>query len=148
MLNHWDALTLFLRQPGAPLDNNICERAMKKAILHLKNVLFYKTLNGARVGDIFMSLIHICSLNGVNSIEYFTVLQEHEAEMTLNPEKWLPWNYTAALLSPLNQNPQSAMSGCPAKNRTHHSARVFFLVYARLPKGHKECVLAKARQKR
>jgi transposase len=28
-LNHWTKLTLFLRQPGAPIDNNI-ERALKK----------------------------------------------------------------------------------------------------------------------
>ena len=57
MLKRWDKLTLFLRQPGAPLDNNICEQALKKVILHRKNALFYKTENGARVGDIFMSLI-------------------------------------------------------------------------------------------
>jgi len=24
MLNHWEPLTLFLRVPGAPLDNNLC----------------------------------------------------------------------------------------------------------------------------
>ena len=57
MLRHWEKLTLFLRQPGAPLDNNVCERALKKAILHRKNAYFYKTLNGARVGDLFMSVI-------------------------------------------------------------------------------------------
>jgi transposase len=34
MLKHWEPLTLFLRQAGAPLDNNICERALKMAILH------------------------------------------------------------------------------------------------------------------
>jgi len=51
LLKHWRALTLFLRQPGAPLDNNICERALKKAILNRKNALFYKTLNGAQIGD-------------------------------------------------------------------------------------------------
>jgi hypothetical protein len=34
MLKRWPALTLFLRQAGAPLDNNICERALKMAILH------------------------------------------------------------------------------------------------------------------
>jgi hypothetical protein len=50
MLNHWEALTLFLREPGAPLDNNVCEKALKRAILHRKNSLFYKTLNGAQVG--------------------------------------------------------------------------------------------------
>ena len=60
---HWLKLTLFLREPGAPLDNNICERALKKAILHRKNSLFFKTENGARVGDIFMSLIHSAELN-------------------------------------------------------------------------------------
>src|ERR1035438_2805539 len=57
MQRHWKALTLFLRQPGAPLDNNICERALKLAVLHRKNALFYRTLNGAQVGDLFMSLI-------------------------------------------------------------------------------------------
>ena len=97
MLRHWEPLTLFLREAGAPLDNNLCERALKKAILHRKNALFYKTLNGARVGDLFMSLIHTCSLVGVNPVEYLTALQEHVAEMTQNPEKWLPWNYAAAL---------------------------------------------------
>jgi hypothetical protein len=55
---HWEPLTLFLRQPGAPLDNNIAERALKKAILYRKNAYFYKIQNGARVGDVFISLIH------------------------------------------------------------------------------------------
>src|SRR5208282_4406833 len=66
LLKHWERLTLFLRQSGAPLDNNICERALKRAILHRKNSLFYKTENGARVGDLFMSLIHTCELCGAN----------------------------------------------------------------------------------
>jgi hypothetical protein len=56
LLNHWQALTLFLREKGAPLDNNLCERALKKAILNRKNALFYKTPHGAMVGDLFMSL--------------------------------------------------------------------------------------------
>jgi hypothetical protein len=68
MLRHWMPLTLFLREPGAPIDNNIVERILKKAILHRKHSLFYKTLNGARVGDLFMSLIHTCELNGVQSL--------------------------------------------------------------------------------
>ncbi|MHC4179722.1 MAG: IS66 family transposase, partial [Planctomycetota bacterium] len=64
MLKHWQKLTLFLRVPGAPLDNNICERTLKKAILHRKNALFYKSTNGAHVGDVFMSLIYTCELCG------------------------------------------------------------------------------------
>ncbi len=77
MLRHWMPLTLFLREAGAPVDNNLVERALKKAILHRKNSLFYKTENGAEVGDLFMSLIHTCELNGVNSFDYLTELLQH-----------------------------------------------------------------------
>ena len=93
LLNHWQPLTLFLREPGAPLDNNVCERALKKAILNRKNAMFYKTLNGAWVGDLFMSLIHTCELNGVNPFRYLTELQRHAAEVKLMPAAWMPWNY-------------------------------------------------------
>jgi transposase len=97
MLRHWDKLTLFLRQAGAPLDNNVCERALKKAILHRKNALFYKTQNGARVGDVFMSLIYTCQLNEVNPFDYLSQLQRHAEEVAATPECWLPWNYRAAV---------------------------------------------------
>jgi hypothetical protein len=93
MLKHWKKLTLFLRQAGAPLDNNICERALKKAILHRKNSLFYKTDAGARVGDAYMSLIHTCALNGADPFNYITQLQRHAKEVREKPAKWMPWNY-------------------------------------------------------
>jgi transposase len=94
---HWTKLTLFLRQSGAPLDNNIAERALKKAILHRKNALFYKTINGARVGDLFMSLIHTCELNKANPFDYLTELLRHPAEMKAHPAEWMPWNYRETL---------------------------------------------------
>jgi transposase len=93
LLRHWRPLTLFLRQAGAPLDNNIVERAIKKAVLHRKNALFYRTINGAQVGDLFMSFIHTCDLNGINSFDYLTELQRHAAELLANPAEWMPWNY-------------------------------------------------------
>jgi transposase len=98
LLKHWHRLTLFLRQPGAPLDNNICERGLKKAILHRKNSLFYKTRNGARVGDLYMSLIHTCELAGANAFDYLTELQRHVAELKKCPADWMPWNYRETLL--------------------------------------------------
>jgi len=97
MLDHWEKLTLFLRVPGAPLDNNICEQVLKRAILHRKNALFYKTLNGARVGDVFMSLIHTCQLNDVNPFDYLTELQRHAEDLASHPENWMPWNYREML---------------------------------------------------
>src|SRR6516165_2324164 len=95
-LKHWEELTLFLRQAGAPLDNNVCERALKKAILHRKNALFYKTRNGAHVGDLFMSLIYTCQLNQANPFDYLTQLQRHADELATSTEVWMPWNYRAA----------------------------------------------------
>ncbi len=97
MLRHWDKLTLFLRQVGAPLDNNVAERALKKAILHRKNALFYKTRNGTRVGDLFMSLIYTCQLNGANPFDYLTQLQQHSEQVAASPSLWMPWNYREAL---------------------------------------------------
>jgi hypothetical protein len=93
VLKRWDALTLFLRKAGAPLDNNICERALKMTIMHRKNSLFYKTRRGARVGDIYMTLIHTCELNGINSFDYLNQLQLHAADVEQHPDHWMPWNY-------------------------------------------------------
>jgi transposase len=94
---HWEKLTLFLRVAGAPLDNNICERALKKAILHRKNALFFKTKHGAAVGDLYLSLIHTCELNGGNPFEYLTALQRHAAAVAAAPGEWMPWNYRERL---------------------------------------------------
>jgi transposase len=95
-LKHWEELTLFLRQAGAPRDNNVCERALKKAILHRKNALFYRTRNGAKVGDLFMSLIYTCQLNEANPFDYLTELQQHTEALAVCPERWMPWNYRDA----------------------------------------------------
>jgi transposase len=70
---------------------------LKKAILHRKNALFYKTQNGAGVGDLFMSLIYTCQLNQVNPFDYLTQLQRHADALAASPERWMPWNYRAAL---------------------------------------------------
>ena len=86
-----------MRVAGAPLDNNICERALKKAILHRKNALFFKTKHGAAVGDLYLSLIHTSELNCGNPFEYLTALQRHAAAVTASPREWMPWNYRERL---------------------------------------------------
>ncbi|OIQ65616.1 transposase IS66 family protein [mine drainage metagenome] len=99
MRKHWGPLTLFLREPGAPLDNNACEAVVKRAIMHRKNSLFYRSATGARTGDTFMSLIHSAELNGVEPFEYLIELLKHPGEVERDPAKWMPWTYQAALNS-------------------------------------------------
>jgi transposase len=98
LLRHWQPLTLFLHQAGAPLDNNIVERALKRAVLHRKNALFYRTLHGAEVGDLFMSLIHTCQLCDANCFDYLIELQRHARELADCPAEWMPWNYRDTLM--------------------------------------------------
>lgn len=93
MLKHWQKLTTFLRVSGAPLDNNVCERALKKVILHRKNSLFYKSENGSSIGDMFMSIIYTCEQAGVNPFNYLNALQDNADLAKTTPSKWMPWNY-------------------------------------------------------
>jgi len=95
MRKHWKELTLFLREPGAPLDNNLCEATIKRAIMHRKNSLFYRTVTGARTGDTFMSLIHSAEMNGVEPFEYLIELLKHPDEVRRDPGQWMPWSYPA-----------------------------------------------------
>jgi hypothetical protein len=92
-LNHWEELTLWLREEGAPLDNNEAERSLKQFILMRKNSLFFKTEHGAAVGDILASLIQTCRLNGVNAWEYLVTIISNKADARRNRERFLPWSY-------------------------------------------------------
>jgi transposase len=105
MQKRWKKLTRFLHIPGAPLDNNVVERGLKKAILHRNNSRFYKTQNGARVGDLYMSLIHSAELEGVDPFDYLSELLRHSAELRECPGDWMPWNYRQTLERIRSQGP-------------------------------------------
>jgi hypothetical protein len=99
MLDRWNRLTMFLTTPGAPLDNNPAERLVKTAIPHRKGSLFYKTENGAAVGDCMMSLCQTCVANGINPFEYLITLQKNSRHVAKKPGLWLPWNHLNTLKS-------------------------------------------------
>lgn len=108
MLRHWNALTRFLHVAGAPIDNSVCEQAIKVAIRHRRNSLFYKTYHGAKVGDCMMSLIHTAAKNKINIFDYLNALQLHAAEVTATPALWLPWNYQATLAKMIEETTLAA----------------------------------------
>ena len=100
LLGHWPTLTRFLTEPGAPLDNNVAERALKLCIRQRKNSLFYATEHSAYIASILTSVIATCVQAGVNALDYLVAVQEHRQEVFANPSAWLPWNYPAAALPP------------------------------------------------
>lgn len=99
MLKRWDTFTQFLRVKGAPLDNNICERALKLAIRTRKMGMFHRTEKGAAIAGLMLTLIQTCLNNGINPVDYLTACQRHKAEVAKHPEHWLPWNYHENLVS-------------------------------------------------
>lgn len=110
LLTRWEPLTRFLHIPGAPLDNNTAERALKLIQRYRHNSLFYKNAHGAYVGDVLTSLIETCRLAGANAVAYLTALMENRSAVFADPLAWLPWNYadTAARtskLTPLSHPP-------------------------------------------
>jgi transposase len=98
MRDHWDTLTRFLHHPGAPLENNLAERALKLAIRQRKNSLFYVSEHSAYIASILTSVIATCVQAGVNALEYLIAIQEHRQAVRANPGAWLPWNYEAAFV--------------------------------------------------
>jgi hypothetical protein len=67
MVDHWATLTRVLKEPGAPLDNNVAERALKLAIRQRKNSLFYATEHSAYIASVLTSVIATCVQAGVNA---------------------------------------------------------------------------------
>ena len=100
MQDHWETLTRFLAIEGAPLDNNVVERALKLFIRQRKNSLFFATEHSAYIASMLTSLIATCIYAGVNALEYLVALQEHRSEVFAAPEAWLPWTYQAKLAPP------------------------------------------------
>ena len=92
-INHWNTLTTFLQIPGAPLDNNIIEQALKILIRMRKASYFFKTTHSAKIGCILLSLIYTCCMNGYNPIDYLNALQKYAKEVRTSPSNWFPWNY-------------------------------------------------------
>ena len=93
LLNHWKGLTEFMRTPGAPIDNTITERLIKRSILHRKNSLFFKTALGAYVGDIMMSLIETCKAAEKSPFDYLLALHKNKKMVKENPSNFFPWNF-------------------------------------------------------
>jgi hypothetical protein len=100
MQRHWATMTRFLSVPGAPLDNNLAERALKLFIRQRNNSLFYKSTHSAYIASVLTSLIATCLYAGINAVEYLVALQEHRTEVFAAPAAWLPWTYQATLVPP------------------------------------------------
>lgn len=98
LLNHWSKLTRFLSIPGAPLDNNLVERALKLMIRQRGASVFFASVHSATVGSMLASMVATAAGAGINVLDYLVALQQHRSAVFQNPAAWLPWSYTEQLL--------------------------------------------------
>ena len=70
---------------------------MKHAIRQRRASLFYRSKNGALVGDVYTALIVTTQLHRGDPFRYLTALFTNYKAVAAAPEDWLPWNYEDAL---------------------------------------------------
>ena len=92
----WDALTRFLDEGGAEIDNNIAERAMRSIAVGRKNWLFAGSKVGGERAAAIYSVIETAKLNGVEPQAYIADVIEKVAS-GWPASRWdelMPWNWS------------------------------------------------------
>jgi len=99
-LNHWDALTRFLSDPAAPIDNNLSERLLRPLAVGRRNWMFAGGANGARRVCDVLSVVETCKLLHVDACDYIawalTRVVEHPDNRGRKPADLTPAAYKAA----------------------------------------------------
>jgi hypothetical protein len=95
-INHWTALTQFVKDGRLQLDNNLCERQLRTVALTRRNALFAGSHNAARRMAIIYSVLRTCALHGADPLAYLTAVLEDLARGVsldripeLLPDRWV-----------------------------------------------------------
>jgi transposase len=92
-LSRWDALTLYLRDGRACIDNSAAERAMRPLALGRRNWTFAGSDAGGERAAAMYSLIETAKLNGTDPEAYLRCVIERIADHPVNRvAELLPWN--------------------------------------------------------
>ncbi|MHC2564626.1 hypothetical protein ACVIVD_006661 [Bradyrhizobium liaoningense] len=98
-LNHWDGLTLFLRDGRVEVDSNTVERSMRPIAMGRRNSLFSGSEGGAESWAILASLVNTAKLHELDPQSYLTdVLERIVSGRTKSHQlhELLAWNWKAA----------------------------------------------------
>lgn len=109
-IKHFTQLCAFCRIPGAPVDNNGSERALKLLIRGRKNSLFHQTPAGANIADVICSMLAMCHEHQIDAMDYLIAVQANQLQVKAAPEKWLPWNYPTTTSITASENERADLS--------------------------------------
>lgn len=96
--SQWPKLIRFVENGAWPIDNNLCENAIRPFVVGRRNWLFSDTVGGARASANLYSLIETCKANGMDPYTYLVDLfrQLPLAKTADDFEALLPWHLTKA----------------------------------------------------
>ncbi|CAA9892792.1 transposase [Candidatus Methylobacter favarea] len=91
--SQWPKLTRFIKNGAWPIDNNLCENAIRPFVVGRRNWLFCDTVAGARASANLYSLIETCKANSIEPYTYLVALfrQLPLAKTVEDFEALLPW---------------------------------------------------------
>ncbi len=73
ILNDWDAVVAFVKNPGLPATNNEAERALRWAVLFRKITFGTRTTEGSRSYAAMISVIETCRLRNIDPWDYIAM---------------------------------------------------------------------------
>ena len=90
----WPKLIRYVEHGAWPIDNNLCENAIRPFVVGRRNWLFADTVAGANASANLYSLIETCKANGVDPYRYLVALFKALplAKTADDYEQLLPWH--------------------------------------------------------
>ena len=93
VINHFEELTHYLRNPSLAYTNNGSERALRIEKCMLSGSKFRKTRDGRVVLDILRTISATCVAAGVGLKDYICWVGKHGRDLQNYPEKFTPYAY-------------------------------------------------------
>lgn len=92
--SQWPRLTRYIENGNWPIDNNLCENAIRPFVVGRKGWLFADTVGGATASANLYSLIETCKANEIEPYQYLIELFRALPRATTvdDYEALLPWN--------------------------------------------------------
>jgi len=100
IINHYNALTVYLDEPRLQSSNNFSERMLRMEKLIEKNSMFRQTLEGRFALDVLRSVYQTATISGVPLNDYIIdILKTDPQKIADNPEDYTPSNWRQRHLS-------------------------------------------------
>lgn len=88
--NHWESLNVYVSDGRLPIDNNQCERLMRRIAIGRKNWLFVGSMRSGMRNAALMSLVASAQRNDLDVHQYLESVITHVTRGTARPEDLLP----------------------------------------------------------